>query len=188
MQLRDAIENRKSVKRFHHAKPDWRKIIRAIDAARFAPAAGNQFVMRFILVSDEKKISKIAAATQQDFVGKVHYIVVAVADDSSLVRDFGERAVRYCAQQSGAAIENFLLALVAQGLCTTWVGHFVDDQIQRALDIPDNIKVEAVFPIGIEAKVGSKRARKMALENIIYFDKFGNKKMKPSIKVSRQAY
>ncbi len=72
MQLKDAVENRKSVRKFHHKKPDWRKIIRAIDSARFAPSAGNNFVIRFILVSDEKKIEKLGEASQQPFVGKAN--------------------------------------------------------------------------------------------------------------------
>ena len=66
MKLRDAIESRASVRKFHHKKPDWRKVIRAIDAARFAPSAGNQFVMRFIMVSDEKKIKEIAQEKMVD--------------------------------------------------------------------------------------------------------------------------
>jgi nitroreductase len=121
MKLRDAIEGRKSVRRFHHKKPDWRKIIRAIDMARYAPSAGGQFVTKFILVSDEDKIAKITEATQQDFVGEAQYLVVVVSDETSLVRSYEERGKRYCASQSGAAIQNFLLALVEQKLVTTWI-------------------------------------------------------------------
>lgn len=186
MQLKDVIKKRQSIKRFSHKKPDWRKILRAIDMARFAPSAGNQFVTRFILVSDEKKIEKLAAAAQQDFVGKAQYVVVVVSDDSGLVRDYGKRGVRYCTQQSGAAIENFLLALVEEELVTTWVGHFVDEQIARALDIPEGLHVEAIFPIGIETKIKTRAKRKMKLESVLYFDKFGEKKMRARVKMSRE--
>ncbi len=186
MQLKDAIEQRKSVKRFDLKKPDWRKIIQAIDAVRFAPSAGNQFVTRFILVSDEKKIEKLAAASQQDFVGTAKYIVVAVSDDSHLIRDYGKRGVRYCALQTGAAIENFLLALTEQKLVTTWIGYFYDEQVRRTLDIPEGLHIEALFPIGKETKIKSKEKRKMKLDSILYFDKFGNKKMTGEIKASRE--
>jgi len=185
MQLKDAIESRQSVRRFHHSKPDWRKIIRAIDAARFAPSAGNKFVMNFILVSDEKKIVEIAAATQQDFVGSAQYVVVAVSDDSALVQSYGDKGVRYSSQQAGAAIENFLLALTEEKLVTTWVGHFYEEQVRRTLDIPEGLSIEAVFPIGKATKVVSEVSRKAKLENILYFDKWGEKKMVGHIKVSR---
>ncbi|MBT7102325.1 hypothetical protein HN935_02325 [archaeon] len=187
MQLKDAIESRKSVKRFHHKKPNWRKIIKAIDAVRFAPSAGNQFVTKFILVSDEKKIAELAKASQQSFIGEAQYVVVAVSDDSSLVRDFGERGVRYTAQQAGAAIENFLLALTEQKLVTTWVGHFYDDQVRRTLKIPEGLHIEAMFPIGIETKIKTTPKRQRKLDGIINFDKYGEKKMTPGLKLSRSA-
>lgn len=184
MQLKDAIEKRKSVKIFGLGRPDWRKIIRAIDAARFAPSAGNQFVTKFILVSDEKKIEQLAAASQQDFVSKAKYVVVVVSDDSELIRDFDKRGARYCAHQTGAAIENFLLALIDQKLATTWVGYFYNEQVRRSLDIPEGLHIEALFPIGKETKIKTKERKKKKLDNILYFDKWGNKKMKPEIKIS----
>ena len=187
MQLKDAIEQRRSVKRFHHLKPNWRKIIRAIDAARFAPSAGNKFVIKFILVSDEEKIVKLAEASQQDFVGTAKYVVVVVSDDSGLVQSYDERGVRYAAQQSGAAIENFLLALTEQKLVTTWVGYFYDNQVKRILDIPKGLHIEALFPIGKETKIKTKEKRKMDLDKILYFNKFGNKKMIGEIKLGRSA-
>lgn len=187
MQLKDAVESRRSVKRFHHKKPDWKKIIRAIDAGRFAPSAGNNFVTRFILVSSEGKIAKLAEASQQDFVGKAQYVVVVVSDPSRLVQDYGERGERYCAQQAGAAIQNFLLALTEQKLVTTWVGHFYDEQVKDVLGIPDKMKVDAMFPIGKETKIESRTRRKLKLENVLYFNKFGSKKMVGMTKFSQSA-
>ena len=180
MDLKTAIKKRKSVRRFMGKKPNWRKIIRAIDAARFAPSAGGQFALKFILVSDEKKIAELAAAAQQDFIGAAKYVVVAVSDDSKLVRSYGDRGVRYASSQAGAALENFWLALTELGLVTTWVGHFYEDQVKSVLDIPDGLSVEAIFPIGKETKVkGSERRAKPDLEKVLYFDKWKNKKMKP---------
>jgi len=187
MQLKDAIEGRKSVKKFHHKVPDWRKIIRAIDAIRFAPSAGNKFVTKFILVDDPKKIAELAAASQQPFVGTAKYIVVAVTDDSRLIKDYGERGERYAMQQTGAAIQNFLLALTEQKLVTTWVGHFYDDQIRRTLNIPDGLKIDAMFPIGRDTKVGSGTKRKLELDQVLYYNKWKEKSMIPQVKFSQDA-
>ena len=187
MKLKDAIEGRKSVKRFDLKKPDWRKILKAIDAARFAPSAGNHFVTKFILVSKEKTISTLAAASQQEFVGAAQYVVVVVSDDSSLVRSYDERGVRYAAQQTGAAIQNFLLALTEQGLVTTWVGHFYEEQIRTALSIPEGLHIEAIFPIGKETKIKTKLKRKLSLDSILYFDKWGVGNMTGMLKMSREA-
>jgi len=181
MKLKDALEGRRSVRRFHHKKPDWRKILRALDAVRFISTARNHFVTKFILVSEERKLKELAAASQQKFVEGAKYIVVAVSDDSDMVKDFGEKGVRYTAQQAGAAIQNFLLALTEQKLVTTWVGHFYEEQVRRTLLIPEGLKIEAMFPIGTETKVKTIPKPKIKLEHVVYFEKWGNDIMIPYI-------
>jgi nitroreductase len=186
MDLRKAVEKRKSVKRYMDKKLNWRKVIKAIDFARFAPTAGGHFVMRFVMVSDPEKIAKLAEAAQQDFVGKAKTVVVAVSDDSKLVRSYGDQGVRYASQQAGAAIQNFLLGLTEEGLVTTWIGHFYEDQVKDILKIPGELKVEALFPIGKETKIKTDVSKKPALENLLYFDKWKNKKMTPTTIVSME--
>lgn len=187
MQLKDAIQTRKSVKHFSNKKPDWRKIIQAIDYARFAPSAGNKFITKFVLVSDEAKIKMLAEATQQEFVGEVKYAVVVVSDEGKLVQSYDERGKRYAPQQTGAAIQNFLLGLTEQKLATTWVGHFYAEQIHRGLGIPEKMKIEAIFPIGKARKINVKPKLKMKLDRILYYEKWKNSKMKPTIVVSGKA-
>ena len=185
MELDKAIKSRKSVKDFSNKKPDWRDIIEAIDSARYAPMAGNIYSLRFIVVDDKEKIQKLSECCQQDFVEDVNFIVVACSDGEKTQNAFGKRADRYLRQQAGAAIQNFLLKIEDAGLKTCWVGHFVDNMIKHELSIPENIDVEAMFPIGYESKAkGSQRIqrKKTDLDASLYFNKWGKKKMnKPSI-------
>jgi nitroreductase len=182
MELRDAIKKRRSVKKFSSDKPNWRKILSALDLTRQSPSAGNYFVMKFIFVSDKEKIKEIAEATQQNFVGTASYLIVAVSDDTKLVKNFGERGIRYAALQAGAAIQNLLLGITEEGLVTTWVGHFYDEQVKEILNIPDDNIIEGIFPIGIETKIKTPKRPKQELENILYFDSWKNKKMVPETK------
>ena len=180
------VKKRRSVRRYSSSKPDWRKIIRAIDAARYAPLAGNMMNLRFILVSDKEKIKQLAEASQQDFVGKVDYIVVVVSDDSRLIQSYDELGAKFARQQSGAAIQNFLLALVDLGLATCWVGYFDDTEIKRVLEIPEEVVVEAIFPIGKETKIKTSEKRKVDLDNVLYFDKWKNKFIEPKTLVRKR--
>ena len=186
MQLKDAIKERQNTERFSHKKPNWRKIIQAIDAARYAPNAGDQFVMKFILVSDKNKIKRISDATQQPFVRTARYVVVAVSDDSVLVRSYDKRGTRYAALQSGAAIENFLLELTELGLVTYWVKHFFEEKIRDTLDIPKEMVIEGIFPIGKKTKIKTKKEYRVDLDNCIFFDKWDNKKMSKEVKVTTE--
>src|SRR3990172_3189658 len=122
MELDKAIKGRSSVKKFNSKKPDWRDIIEAIDAARYAPMAGGNYTLKFILVSDEEKINQIAQACQQDFISQVSYVVVACSNASRTTNSYGKQGEVYVRQQAGAAMENFMLKLQDFGLSTCWVG------------------------------------------------------------------
>ena len=183
MELQKVIEKRKSVKKFTKKKPDWRDIIDAVDSARFAPMAGNKFNLKFILVEDTEKINDLAEAAAQPFVSKAHYVVVVVCDGESTKKRFSERGALYCHQQAGAAIQNFLLSLEDLGLSTTWVGHLYEKKVKEILRIPGGVDVEAIFPIGYEAKTMKTRRQKTDLNTVMRFDSYGNKNMQnpPSI-------
>jgi nitroreductase len=178
MQLDKSIEKRCSCREFKSKKPDWRKIIKAIDKARLAPLAGNIPSLKFILVSDKDTIKKLSKATNQEFVSQVHYIVVFVSNNKQLVRAYDKRGKRYCRQQAGAAIENFLLKIEDLGLSTCWVGAFADNSVKSILKIPEKLDVEALFPIGYAAQ-DDKQRKKPELDACLYFDKWDNKYMKP---------
>lgn len=177
MQLNKVIQSRKSVRKFKDKKPDWRDIIECIDSARYAPMAGNNFSLKFILISNKEKIQKIADATQQSFVGTAHYIVVVCSNPSRTKNAYEERGEKFLKQQAGASIQNFLLKVQEVGLATCWIGYFVESIIKRELKIPENINVEALFPIGYEFGK-TKEKTKIDIDRILYFEKYGNKKMK----------
>jgi len=183
MDFNNVVKSRKSVRNFSDKKPDWREIIECIDAARYAPTAGKNFTLKFILVSDEELILKIAAASEQSFIAKAKYIVVAYSDPTRLVNLFGDRGSVYSRQQSGAAIQNFLLAIEDHGLSTCWVGHCDDVQIKTELKIKDNMELEAILPVGYEEKKyktkGAKTKPRIDLDRILFFDEHGKKQMKP---------
>jgi len=174
MDLDKAIKERHSVRRFKTKKPDYVKILEAIDAANKAPLAGNIPTLRFILVSDKEKIQQLAEAAAQDFVATVHYSVVVCSDVENCTRTYEERGEMYSAQQAGAAIENFLLKITDSKLATCWVGAFSEKTVKRILQIPNHLKVEGIFPIGYEMGTVKQRT-KPSIDSMIYFDSWGNK-------------
>ena len=178
MSLNKIIKSQKSVKNFSSEKPDWRAIIEAIDSARYAPMAGGNYTPKFILVDDTEKIQKLAVATQEDFVATAHYVVVVCSNPSRVINLYGKRGEIYSHQQAGAAIQNFLLKIEYLNLSTHWIRHFVDSQVRKILNIPLNINVEAILPVGYEYKKSRTIKSKIDLDQILYFNKYKNKKMK----------
>lgn len=178
MQLDRTIRERHSVRSFSSKKPDWKKIIEAIDAANNVPLAGNIPSLRFILVSDKEKIQKLAKASRQNFIVNAYYLVIVCSDEKKIVSSYDERGRRYCRQQAGAAIQNFLLKITDMGLASCWVGAFSDETIKRILNIPEDIFIEAILPVGYEYQ-RFKRRKKPDLDNVLFFNEYKNKYMKP---------
>jgi len=176
MNLDKIIQSRKSVRNFKGKKPDWRDIIECIDSVRYAPMAGNNFSLKFIIVSDAENILKISEASQQPFISQAKYVIIVCSDTTRTINAFGKKGEVFVRQQAGAAIENLLLKLHEKGLSTCWIGHFIENHIKKILTIPDKIQIEALFPIGYENKI-EKRKTKIELDRFLYFEKFGNKKM-----------
>jgi len=174
MDLKKAIEKRRSIRRYSDKTPDWRKVIQAIDSARWAPMAGNIFNLKFILIDEEDKIKKIKDACQQDFVGQAKFIIVVAAETERLTTYYGkEKGAFYSRQQVGAAIQNVLLSLTSHGLASCWVGHFVEDQIRFIAKVPDSWDIEAIIPVGCETKITTRTPDKLETASILNYNEFG---------------
>ncbi|HLD97691.1 MAG TPA: nitroreductase family protein [Candidatus Nanoarchaeia archaeon] len=182
MDFDKVVKSRFSARKFYSKKPNWRDIIEAIESASKAPLAGGIPSVKFILVDDGEKINSLMEASQQDFIGDAHYAVVIISDAKDVIKSYDERGEIYARQQAGAAIEQFLLKLVDLGMGGCWVGAFVDDQVKRILQIPENVNVEAIIPIGYPFGRPLKR-KHPNLDRIIYFNKYGQKQMKPKRRV-----
>jgi nitroreductase len=178
MDLDKTIKKRHSVRKFKSKKPDWRMIIEAIDLAKNSPYAGNIPTIKFLLIDDKDKIDKISKACQQSFIKQVKYIVVICNDKENLIKSYEDRGEKYGKQQAGAVIQNLLLKITDLGLATCWVGAFSDNQIKKILDIPKNIDVEALLPIGYEMGKSEPKS-KPDLDNILFFNTWGEKHLNP---------
>ena len=178
MDLDKAIKKRFSCRKFKSKKPDWKKITEAIEAGTKAPLAGNIPTVRYIVVSDKEKIKALSEACARGFDPKVHYAVVVCSDSKKCVVSYEDRGKKYCFQQAGAAIENFLLKITDLGLAAGWVGAFADDTIRKILQIPEDVEIETILPVGY-AMGKTEQRTKADVDVSLYFDKWKNRTMGP---------
>lgn len=146
----DAILGRRSNRRFKSENIPQATIGRILDAAIWAPSAGNIQPWHFYVVkNDEKKEMLAIAALNQRFVSKapINIVVCAIPQKSGL-KYGGRGAELYCLQDTGAAIQNILLAATGYGLATCWVGAFDEVAVKAALDMPDEFRPVAIIPLG----------------------------------------
>lgn len=150
MDVLECIFTRRSVRKFSDAPVEWEKVGILVEAAAHAPSSGNLQNWKFVVVTDKNKRAEIAeSALQQRWIAKAPVHIVVCAEPEKVEQFYGIRGERlYSIQNCGAAIENLLLAAHELGLAGCWVGAFEEEMLKRVLGIPDNIRPQAIVPIG----------------------------------------
>ncbi len=175
MNVFEVIRKRRSIRKFRSdpiPKEDLRKIL---EAAIWAPSAGNLQPWEFIIVDSLEKRKELArAALNQDFIAEAPIAIVVCANVMRTASVYGERGANlYCIQDTAAAIQNMLLAACALGYGTCWVGAFRDEEVKKVLNIPPEVRPVAIIPIGKPAESPSPRKRR-PLDDIVFFNSYGN--------------
>jgi len=92
----EAIRNRRSVRAFTSEGVSEEEVKRLIDAARWAPSAGNIQPWGFIIVRDAKiKRGLVIAALDQTFIEEAPVVIVVCADERQSSMGYGSRGLLY---------------------------------------------------------------------------------------------
>lgn len=172
MELIDAIKSRSSVRKFSSKPIEDNIIEEIIELGNLAPSAGNLQPRDFVVVKNEDTKEKLAqAALNQRFVAEVPVVIVVCANIRR-VSSYGRRGMElYCYQDSAAAIENMLLAIVDKGLACCWVGAFNENAVSKILDLPDHVRPIALLPIGYsDEKVG--HTSRIDIDELVHYEKW----------------
>jgi len=191
MSLYELIIARRTIRQF---KPELipREILeKLVNAARLAPSAANLQPLEFSVVDEEELKKQIfpwlkwAAYIAPEGNPKpghepVAYIVTLINTQIK------EKGYEY---DSGAAIENMILAAWELGIGSCWLLSVERDKIQKILEIPTSHKIDSVLALGypderplveeMEDSVkywkdrdGRLHVPKRKLQDIIHFNRF----------------
>ena len=173
MDVFEAIKKRRSIRAFKNIDVSDEIVEKLIDAARWAPSAGNIQPWEFIVVRNLDAKRRLAeAALNQTFIEEAPVVIVVCADYQRSARGYGSRgATLYCIQDTAAAIQNIHLAAIALGLGTCWIGAFREEPVKKLLGIPDGVRPVAIIPVGYPAEQPAPRPRR-PLNEIIHREMF----------------
>lgn len=173
MDVFEAIKNRRSIRAFTDQPISEKQIHRLIDAARWAPSAGNIQPWEFIVVKNAETKRKLAeAALKQTFIKEAPVVIVVCANEVRSGQGYGARGVNlYCLQDTAAATQNLLLAAHALGLAACWVGAFQEEEAKRILNTPKGIRPVAIVPVGHAAEK-PRAPPKRSIREIVHYETF----------------
>ncbi|MCK4366638.1 MAG: nitroreductase family protein [Thermoplasmata archaeon] len=161
MEVKRAISERRSIRAFK-SNPVAEEVVKElIELANMAPSAGNLQAREFIVVRDDKtKEALAAAALNQTFISQVPVCIV-VCVNYERIAPYGERGRElYVFHDTGAAIQNMLLAVHDMGLGAVWVGAFNEGPVKEMLNLPEHIRPVAIIPVGHPIEQPRMRSRR----------------------------
>ena len=179
MTVEDAIKARCSVRRYSDRAVEDEKVHQVLEAGRLAPSASNRQEWRFVVVTDGKKRARLGkAAAGQKFVGTAPCVIACCAET-----DYHEMK---CGQMTypidlAIAIDHMTLRAVELGLGTCWIGAFYEDEVKKVLNIPEDIRVVELLPLGYPADKGPADKspavkNRHNMEEIVSYDNWGQKR------------
>jgi nitroreductase len=176
METLEAINNRRSIRRYLDKPVEFEKLTNILDAAVKAPSAGNLQGRKFILVTDRGLIKQVSGySIEQYWVQTAPALIIVCAVPEKHEMYYGLRGKRlYNIQDCAAAIENILVSATDAGLGSCWIGAFEEDKIKAMFAIPVDVRPQAIIALGYSDEVPKER-QLAPIENTVFFNRYGVK-------------
>lgn len=169
MSVLKAIKDRRSIREYKEDPIPEDALLRILEAARLAPSGKNLQPWKFIVVKDKGLRQRLAqASAEQFFIAKAPVIVVACGFPDDCYERMG-RYMRSWSVDVAIALEHLILQAQEEGFGTCWIGSFEEKDVKSILNIPEEVKVLALTPLGYPAETSPYRGRKR-LDEIISYD------------------
>lgn len=147
MDIFEAIKKRRSIRRYQDkAIPD--EILRTlVEAAHWAPSAGNINPRIFLSVKEPNNVEAIKSLSPGMF-GKPSVVLILSADQDKAKEKASTNGYIYAVLDVAMAAQNLLLAAHALELGACVIRSFHAKAIGKLLGLPDNIVPELLIAIG----------------------------------------
>ena len=200
MNIIDAIQQRRSIRKYKPDNVPDDVLNRLLNAMRLAPSGSNRQEWKFIVVRDKELRRKIATACKvhpgkpngQDFVAEAPVIIVAcgsdkearirhykddkvfISDGADIYEDIRANPGDYesCVDWDLAiALDHLSLAALEEGMGTCWIAGLDEREMKELLGIPDDIRAPLVMTLGYPDEQPDARSRK-PLDEIVCYDEY----------------
>jgi len=167
MEFMSVISKRRSIRKYKSDPVSEEDVEYIVEAARLAPSWANSQCFNFVIVTDPVVKEELAKAGNS-WIAHAPAIIAACADPS---KPGTKGDQEYYMLDVGIAMEHLILAAADKGLGTCWIGAFDEDVAKKVLEVPENIRVVALTPLGYPDESPAPRARR-PLEAVMCSNKY----------------
>ncbi len=154
MDIKKAIWQRRTVRKYQQEKIKTEFLTELVAAARLAPSAANIQPLAYLVIDDKAKLDQVFPllswagylaphGTPGEGEKPTAYIIV-LADSNIRAEGF-----QY---DVGAAIQNMQLLALEEGIGCCWIRSVKRPEMQEILAIPENYLIDSVLALGYSAQ------------------------------------
>ena len=167
MEFKELVKARRSCRSYEDSEISEDQIAAILDAGQWAPSPLNMLPWEYIIVKDKEvraQIIKVAEEAKQAVIdsdgpgwvnkysmeyleGAPVFIVVAFDPSKGGLGIFFNQP-HGALQAASACIQNMMLAAADLGLGTLWFTFFDPAKLQALLNIPENLEIAGLIPLG----------------------------------------
>lgn len=163
------IQSRRSIRSYDSRNVEEDKLLRVLESGRLSPSAGNRQERRFIVVKDTNTRKLLSeAANNQRFVAEAPVVIAACSVENEYIMKCGQLAYPI---DTAIAVDHMTLQAVEEGLGTCWIGAFDEEKVKELLNIPHDIRVVTLLPLGYPLTIPQPTPRK-SLDEIVMWEKW----------------
>ncbi len=167
MEFKEVLKSRRSCRAFEPDPVPDEQLTAIMKAGQWAPSPMNALPWEYIIITDAEVKSRIREASEaarqavldgggpgfaakyvMNFLEEAPVVMAVVFDPAKKgLGDFFNQ--KYGALQAASAcVQNMMLAATEYGLGTLWFTWFDPEKMRSVLNIPNNLEIAAVIPIG----------------------------------------
>jgi len=150
----ELLKSRRSIRQFSQEELDREVIVNCLDTARLAPSAANLQPLEYFYIDDDEKREKLYPLLK--WAGYIEpkgdpkpdqrpmgYLTILLKKDKKQIKPEYE---------TGAAIENFIIAAWAHGIGSCWLLSVDREIMRKRFKIPEKYKIDSVVALGYPAE------------------------------------
>lgn len=170
MDVKKAIEKRRSIRKYQDKEVPDNLIKELIDAARLAPSGCNRQGARYKVITDKEIIQKLKQnkVYPQDFVYTAPVLILCCYDNTAYPEKgekeddkvYGTEKITRSVRDLSIASSFIVLRATELGLGTCYVGWMDKEKTKKILNLPEELEVQFTIAVGYPAEQPEPTTRK----------------------------
>lgn len=157
----DVIKKRRSIRTYKKETIPQQILKEIVDCGRLAPTARNIQPWKFVIITQDKTIKKIAEATDHGkFLAEAPACILVFCQDT-----------KYYLEDGCAATQNILIAAQSFGIGSCWIAGDKKpyaEKICQIINAPEGLKLVSIIALGYPAENPS--PQKKSIEEVLIWE------------------